>query len=195
MALLDREADIKPYLEIAPSNHTLDAFLDELNASVTSAFNFWTNRQLASATYTQQFNGNGTHELELRFFPVTTLTSVSIDSAWTFAAPISAGDALVDDQLFLIGKNAWPQGVRNIQVVYIAGYLTGSVPADLKHAALLAVEYLFRGRNDQRFGVTNRNKIGETLTFADSFPKSIIDMLAPYIRKRAVEDLRERRGG
>lgn len=195
MALVDLETEVKPWLEIAPSVTTSDNVLLTCMESATAFFESYCERELEEDTYTHQFNGSGRHELRLREFPVSDIHFAAIDSTWAFATPEDLASILIDNELWLVRKEIWPHGIRNIQVSYTAGYDFDDTPTDLRLACLQMVEFLYHGRADHRVGVTNRSKIGETLTFQDSVPKTILDLIAPYRRKGAVAALVRRQGG
>lgn len=194
MSLLDLTTEIKPWLEVPPTVTEWDDLLEELNAATTVFFETYTNRVLEEQDLTHQFSGNGTHRLMLREFPVSQVTRVSLDADWQFPDALDTTEYLIDDDAFLYRKLAWGQGVRNIQIDYTAGYAPDDVPEDLRQAALMLVEFLYHTRNDHRLGLTNRSKVSETMTFQDSVPKIILDMLERYRRPVAVKDLLERVG-
>lgn len=195
MALVDRDLDVKPHLEIAPATTTFDTYLDALAESVTILFETLTNRVLEEQDLTHRFNGNGKHVLVLREFPVSQVTRVAIDATWGFLTPEDTTSYYLDNEVFLVRQNVWPEGIRNIEIDTTAGYAPDDVPEDLRYTALLAIEFFYHGRTDHRLGVTARSKMSESLTFTESLPKTILDMLDPYRRKRAMADLLERVGG
>lgn len=195
MALVDLELQVKPWLEIPASETGSDDVLRLCMESATIFFESYCGRALEQQDRTQQFNGSGSHVLQLQEFPVTQINRVSIDSTWQFPTSIDTSTLLVDNDLFLVRREVWPQGIRNIQVAYTAGYAHSCMPTDLVQACLLMVEFLYHGRSDHRLGVGNRNKMGETLTYQDSVPKVILDLLAPYVRETAVRGLLRRAGG
>lgn len=195
MSLVDLDTDVKPWLEIAPAVISSDDVLQLCMESAIEFFESYTNRVLEEQDLTEQYNGNGTHVMGLRQFPVSQVLGVSIDAAWLFPTSEDSASYILDNDVFLVRKEVWPQGIRNIQVTYTAGYTPDDAPVDLKLASLQMIEFLYKGRGDHRLGVTNRNKIGESLTFQDSVPKTILDLIAPYVREKAVADLVRRAGG
>ena len=193
MAELMSLAEAKTYLDIP--NVSQDTFVQQLIDSVESAFDMATNRKLLEATYIHQFDGNGEHTLISREFPVTAITEVNIDATWVFGAGtiVSTSDYFIDNELLLINKNTWPQGIRNIEISYTAGYSTALVPKDLQQAGFIYIDYLYRINNDRRVGVQTRSKLGENLTYFDGIPKNVLELLEPY--KREVMVASRRKGG
>lgn len=195
MGLVYLQEDVKPWLEIPQTNTSADDVLAQCIEGATIFFESHTERVLEEQDLTHQFNGNGNHVMMLREFPVSQVTNVWVSSDWDFSAPIDNTSYVLDNEAFIVRKTVWDQGVRNIAVQYTAGYAMDYVPADLRQAALMMTEFLWKGRADFRLGVTNRSKGGETLTFQESVPKAILDILETYKRAPYVASLLRRAGG
>lgn len=195
MSLVSLDQDVKPYLEIPLSNTSSDDVLGLCMEASISFFETYTNRVLEEQDLTHDFNGNGTHVLMLREWPVSQVTAVYLDSDWVFASAMDSSEYMLDNEAFVVRKTVWDKGTRNVRVAYTAGYTVEECPPDLQQASLMMIEFLWRMRADQRLSVTNRAKNGETLTFQESIPKSIIDILNGYKRDVAAQDLLRRAGG
>ena len=86
---------------------------------------------------TENYDGNGSDRLLPRNFPITSVSSLSIDGVSIQAAttPTTAG-YLWDGRRILLRGFRFCRGVQNVQLSYSAGY--PSVPLDLKQAAIEA---------------------------------------------------------
>jgi hypothetical protein len=93
----------------------------------------------------ENYDGNGSDRLLPRNFPITAVSSVSIDGVSIQAAttPTTAG-YLWDGRRILLRGFRFCRGVQNIQLSYSAGY--PSVPLDLKQAAIEAFALTYRQR-------------------------------------------------
>jgi hypothetical protein len=94
---------------------------------------------------TENYDGNGSDRLLPRNFPITAVSSVSIDGVNIQAAttPTTAG-YLWDGRRILLRGFRFCRGVQNVQLSYSAGY--PSVPLDLKQAAIEAFALTYRQR-------------------------------------------------
>lgn len=175
-------AEAKTWIGIPTLDISQDTRLDEIIDSVSGFFEIQASHTLKrpGAPFTGFYYGNGKHEILLKEFPSDKPTAVYVDSGWTFASPMTTSDYEVIDGILLVSKIAFPQGIRNVKIIHAAAYAT--IPADLKQATKLAVEFIYRSRNEQRLGKQTVTKVGETTTFAENIPKQILDMLNPYLR-------------
>jgi len=131
---------------------SLDTLIGQLATRATAYFEKSTNRKLELASgLTEDYSGDGTRDLILRYTPVATLTSItlSLDRNFAGATALAAGEYVLDKEAGIVKRvNAttipvqtaragavWPVGDYNVRVVYDAGYAT--VPEDLKEAAIL----------------------------------------------------------
>lgn len=195
MSLVDLSLDVKPYLEIPDSDTSSDDVLGLCMEAASAYCERYTGRILEEQDLTETANGNGTHSLVIRAFPITTISRISIDADWQFLDALDPSEYIVNNECFVVRKLVWPQGIQNIQLTLTAGYAYDDVPADLTQINLHLVEFFYHSRSDHRLGVVNRNKIGETLTFTESVPKTITDMLAPYVWETATKSLLRRNNG
>jgi len=77
----------------------------------------------------------------------------------------------------------------NIKVVYYAGYKSvvapGSgpdLPADLQHASILLVEWMYQMRADRRLGVQGKAKNQENIKFSQGMPPEVVELLEAHRR-------------
>jgi hypothetical protein len=129
----------------------VDARVDATLAALISSSSAWVvsqlGRNILSATYTETRDGDGSRRLLLKNFPVSSVTSLSVDGV-TIPARASLSDdgyVLRSDGLDLVGY-VFARGVQNVSIVYVAGY--SATPADLEQAVNehVALRYRDRGR-------------------------------------------------
>lgn len=180
---------------------TVAALIDNLITEADYGIARYCNRQnestgaeeFSSQTHDEYYDGPGDPRLQLRGYPVSAVSSVTlvgvdgtatstltsgsdyqIDSAngrlkWVSdddGWPESASWDGASGPATMRVKTGWPVGFRNIRVQYTAGYAT--IPYDLRSAAtsIVADMYLNRKRNLQASSV-NLSGIAST-TFADA---------------------------
>lgn len=103
-------------------------------------------RLAASGSVTEYHNGSGSYVLWLDY-PATAVASVStrafITDAWT-----ALGSTTYElDGRKLYGLDVWPEGTRNIKVVYTAGYtapLSTTIPRDVYQLILDYCKHMYR---------------------------------------------------
>ena len=152
--------DVKDWLGL--SSTADDALLARLIASASRFIESWVGRTITSVTYTETFNGDGHARLVLPNYPVTAVSSVTIDgSPIPAAAPAAPNGYLFDALVLYLNGYAFARGVQNVTVVYTAGY--ASVPPDLAQACIELVALRYKERD--RVGQGSKSVGGETITF------------------------------
>lgn len=161
-------ANVKSWLEIDTLVTTNDAILTRLIDSCSSYIESWLNRKILQGTYTENYDGRGGNAITLAQYPITALTSVSIDGvAQTILASTETtktGVRYVDRQLVING-DVFPRGRGNIAVVYTAGY--SSAPSDIEQACIELVSLRYKNGRGNRLGVKSKNLAGEHVLFFD----------------------------
>lgn len=175
------------------------AFLNDTTDANTVIITFWINaasrfcneqtrRLLKSRTLTEYYSGDGTKTLFTRQYPITTLTSVHDDLDRSYGSDT----ALDTDDLALLPQDVaykivydggiFNRGIKNLKVVYVAGYTT--VPYDLQEACLEIIAYWYKNHKEGRFGLTSRN-IGDGSINIETteIPKSAYTVLQRYKKK------------
>lgn len=164
-------ANVKDWLSV--QNTGDDAKITLLISAATQFMKNYMSRDILSANYTEKYNGGNTMRMPLRNFPVTAISSLSVDGVTIPPAANSAGSGyLFDDKMiYLVGSSfgqnspngfTFSRGLQNVIVSYVAGYL--SVPSDLEQACkeLVASKYRRKDRIDQ----VSKNLGGEVVTFS-----------------------------
>lgn len=142
-----------------------DNYLQGLISAASIAFMNQSGRNLMSATYTEQRNGNGGVSLVMRNRPVTAVASLTVGyQGGSFGAPfgaygqptiIPASNGIAPGYLFdvrsikLVGYS-FVRGVMNVTATYTAGYATGSpYILDASQAVCEMVAFLYKVRERQ----------------------------------------------
>jgi len=146
--IFDLDDDYKPYLGIDDYDldDKLESFAEEAEATVKD----YLNRDLTSGTYTEYFDGNGTNQLILGQFPITSVTSISVwddaDEEWDALVEDTDYERLVikeGDYCIYLDDYVFEKGTHNYKVVYVAGYETASIPYKIKLACKKIMKLLY----------------------------------------------------
>ncbi len=150
-------SNVKDYMQIT------DTSSDTVLTRLISAFSQWflskVNRgSLLQTSYTEQRNGQGGDSITTIYWPIQSITSVTVDGN---AIPASDGiiPGYVNDSFTI-----WLKGYRfcrgrgNVQIVYSAGYPT--VPLDIEQAVIDQVAFTLR--RQPNLGSTSQSMNGIT---------------------------------
>lgn len=100
----------------------------------------YTRRVLAADDVNLLLDGSDRIVLDLKEWPINSVSSVKVDPTRQFSADSEVSDYTIRSDLgHLIGRSAWPRGVANIKVEANVGYAT--VPADLEESIIQLVGY------------------------------------------------------
>ncbi len=145
----------------------------------------WLGYDPISQTYTnQKYNGQGTLLLATTAFPITAVSSLTIDgtsiSAQT-SAPLGAGYFFEDRFIHLIGYG-FTKGVQNVVVSYTAGHTF--LPEEISIGCLMTVQALhtagaidpnIAGENAGGFSASYKPNIGV-------IPVGALEIMGPFKR-------------
>ena len=161
MPVLTSLSKLKTHLDIVSSDSSEDNLLNQLINEIEETIFGYVGRgsELGSnQTFTEYLDGNGRDYLFVRYFPLTSITSLSVDSAGNYGVPTNAfatstdwtegtdfGIPHIDESEenrgkivslgsldFKVSPSIFPRGRGNIKIVYTAGYCTP--PKDLQNA-------------------------------------------------------------
>lgn len=155
---------VQEALEISsgPDDARLNGFINRATDIIES----YCGRRFISTTYTNEvYSGDGSQFLELRNFPVTTLSQLQMRTG-DFSAPnwetidtalyqlkTEGGQDrgiiyLASPGLLVAGFNdsGFIKGTNNFRTTYTAGYAFASLPNDLQEVCIEIVSYLFNRR-------------------------------------------------
>lgn len=178
MADLTTLANVKQYLGIANAGD--DALLTSLVSRISANVQNWLNRNILSAAYTETLDGNGGFALVFKNYPVTAVTSLTID---TLVIPLAANSTQSGfmwnaDKIVLNGYR-FTRAMQNVVVSYAAGYAT--VPADLEEAVIELIGFAYKSRD--RIGLASKGLAGEQTNFiTKDMPETVRTVLNQYKR-------------
>lgn len=155
MGTLTTRASAKELLGIPSAVTAYDAVIDTLVAAVDGIVEDYCHRRFADTTRTEYYDGqSGQRRLCLRHYPIISITSIHDDANRDYGADtlVDADDYTFDtgddsDGIVRFDGTTLSRGIRNIKVVYRAGYAT--IPKPLARAADLIVASLYNRRKAQ----------------------------------------------
>lgn len=178
MADLTSLANVKQWLNLTVG--TDDALLTRLIGAASDYIQTWLNRTLASAAYTENRDGPGGTRLMFANYPVTIVTSVSIDGTVIppSTGPLVPGWVANSTSVQLRGSYRFSDGIQNCVVAYTAGYAT--TPAEVEQACIELVARRYK-KDRVAIGVSSKQLAGETITFSEKdFSDAIRETLIQY---------------
>lgn len=173
-------AAVKRHLKIDTLDTDHDAELEALINAAYLMLEGYIHHPLKAADYTEYYDGDGTNSVVLRKYPINSIASVHDDPDRVFGSDtlIPSTDYLIDNddqvgslRLFL-NTLSFSEAIKNVKVVYNAGYTT--IPADAERACILLVDYLFNRAGS--VGLTSQSMGGKSESYSD-------EALPPFIRQ------------
>lgn len=153
--------DLKPWLSLAATDVAHDAMLEVRANAVTEEIERETGRVFVSRSITQTLDGPGGPLLYLRGYPVTAVSSFTLDGD-----AVSSEDYVLDADAGILKRESgvWTAGVGNYVITYTAGYARASLPSSVLTlgAELLRARYLTWSANGDAFQSVQMG--GTTLT-------------------------------
>lgn len=179
-------SDLKDYCQITTAS--FDGILASIKASTEQWVKTYCRDPFLVATRTEYYDGNGTAVLRLRHYPITTLTSLNIDAARTFAAATAVAAAnIISSEInnaqgvVELFDRVFSTGQKNVRVVYSAGHAT--IPADLAHAVKIICFREWLLQDKQLTGQTAQNLGDKTVSLnLEEIPRNAWDILNSYKR-------------
>jgi hypothetical protein len=175
-------ADVKAWLQTGQAAFpaTDDALLTRLMTAASQYIQTWLNRPIALTDYLETRDGTGGHRLQFACFPVTAVSTLTIDDQSVPAAPATtaAGYSFSTTQLSVRGYR-FNRGAQNITFAYTAGYST--TPSEVAQACIELVALRYRERT--RIGEVSRSLGGaETVAYAQKDMSDAIKTLLQRYR-------------
>lgn len=134
---------LKQDLNIANSNDDvqLQRILDEISGWFLNQIN---RGSLLNATYNERRNGNGGDSIVPRYYPLTAVSSITINGTTIPASPDGVQSGFINDEwtIYLVGCYRFLRGRQNIVLNYTAGYAT--VPPEVERGVLDQCIFTFR---------------------------------------------------
>jgi len=141
----------KLWLNIDSSNANSDVLLSRLITAASKLLIVWLDRNsLLSASYSDVLDGNGHDGLHLKNWPITAVSSVTVNGIVVSLSTDGRTNGYVFDDKFLYILPAtnvghFQKGIRNVLVSYTAGY--AEVPFDVEQACIELVALRYRERD------------------------------------------------
>jgi len=187
--------EVKTYLGLTGTDD--DDLIDALIAATSEAIETYCGREFASQTHTEYHDGRGAERLILDHRPVVSVTSLHDDPARNFA-----DDSLINPDDYVVYEDAgiiemcgvrsffappgafFSDALRNVKVVYVAGY--DSAPSDVALACKLITAALYHRGKQGADGISSENHAGAyAATYAgELFTPEIRALLAHHREAR-----------
>lgn len=158
-------ADVIGYINFAQTPSIDEqALIQRLVTAASDFIQTHLNRAFNSASYTEYRNGTGGVTLVFSDYPVTAVSSVTIDGQVVAlsADRIAPGYVFSDSVLYLVGGLKFTKGIQNVKVVYTAGY--AEIPFDIAQVTIDLVGRKYKER--KRIGLVSENIGQQTITYA-----------------------------
>lgn len=174
--------DVKTYLGLTGTDH--DTRLTALVEAASEAIESFCRRQFTQTQHTEYHDGMGSGVLLLDHHPAQSVTSVKVDANRAFASAeaIDSDDYVVygDEGMIQLVAGTFAAGVRNVQVVYTAGY--SAIPDDVAQACVqLVAAWFHRGRQGADGIDTERLGDYSASYAARGLPQPVVELLTPYL--------------
>lgn len=168
--------NVKSWLGLTAN--TDDTLLSRMVTALSQYIQTWLNRQIASASYAETRDGTGRNRLVFADYPVTAVSSVTVDGV---PIPASTGVTVpgyfFDDKSITLRGYVFTKGQGNVVLSYTAGY--ASTPVDLEQACIELIAFRYRERD--RIGHSSKSLGGEVVSFTIAdFPVDVKTILNNY---------------
>lgn len=173
-------AQVKNHLDI--TDNTDDALIASYIAQIGDFLRRKIGRIIESAEVTEYHDGDNIKgEIFLANYPVSSLASLQYRSGG-FATPVwvdyPEGDYLLSEDDGTIQMNSVFSGLKNIKVVYSAGWEAGSIPEGLQLAAIKLVSKVYNKRRSD--GFSSEEVAGARIEWDSFLSKDIEELINPY---------------
>jgi uncharacterized phiE125 gp8 family phage protein len=183
-------ATAKVHLDIPSADVSQDAKLELYINTASERVERYLDRKLIYQAHTERQDGRSSDRIMLRQYPAEKPTALYDDPAWDFLTPYEASQYDIEDAgVVVLRYGRFMRANLNIKVIYNAGYKSvvspgagPNLPADLQHACLLLVEWMYQMRADRRLGVKGKAKNQENISFSQGMPPEVIELLEPHRR-------------
>lgn len=171
-------AVVKGYLPgLDPVDTQFDDLLARLISAVSAQFTGEVGRDLSSASATEVYDGHGGKRLTPNRWPITAVSSLTVDGEAIAARASVTGTGYVIDNgtSIVLAGYRFTEGTQNVSLTYTAGYTT--MPSDVEQAVVKMVALQFKDKD--RIGQGSRSVSGESVSYADApvlaYWRSVVD--------------------
>ena len=147
---------------------SLTAFLDSAIQIISDKIEEYVGHGIIAQNYTGYYDGNGRAKLFVENYPINNLISLQFkynptDTSWNdFYSGSQTGNQVAYSNHIQLWTQNFPCGMKNIKVVYNAGYTV--VPGDIKQIALEAIQeyYNYSKQGNDTLGFKSKTFGGES---------------------------------
>lgn len=183
---LTTSANVKAFKNITGSDH--DAEITRLIPAVDAFIKEYCNRTVLEETTITEYHstGEGQIVLMLKNWPVSSITSLYDDPYRSYGAGtlIASTDYILDESTGIVSLDGvtFSGGLKNVKVVYVGGYASGSSQLKLMEQAAIELVWLARQKGDQALiGLTGRSVAdGRTDVFSMDWPTGVREILDKF---------------
>lgn len=180
---------VRVYCKASATAH--DAVLTKIADGVSEKIDSYIRRPLVTRSIVENRDGNDTEVLQLRHFPVQTVTQVRIRASLLDTWEVIAVDNYELDGFrgYLYLKSlCWPKAAQSCEVTYTAGFAaqnSTSLPQDVVQAGLDFVKFIYdRWKSDVvALGSVNMQQAGSAV-IVPALPKDVTDTLERFVKRR-----------
>lgn len=171
-----------------------DSIISGYINAASARFEAETGRSLKSRSWTEYYDGNGTSELYLNNWPLSsTSITITIDADRAFTSTddqVTSTDVMLDTELgrVWLDNKTFDSGTQNVKVEYTAGYSTDSEHA-LVEAAKDYVRLMWSRRvngGGPAYGIRTESYEGVSRTYETDLPWSVKKVLDMYRGHHAI---------
>lgn len=163
---------VKEFLQIATAVTDDDTFITNLISRISADIEKECGRTFLAANYTEYHDGDSTSILMLDQYPVNSITSIhdDVDREYNADDLIDSDDYAFYSESGIVELDGltFATGIKNIKVIYNAGYTT--IPTDLEQACIkrVAIEYLTGKAGVNAFDSDNVTRLEKMKESADA---------------------------
>lgn len=202
---LTTTAAVKIYLNIDSTNTNRDTAIAALVTRYSSAVSVFCNRTFLQADLTQYHSGDGTPDIWVDNYPITSPVTGSyglwLDSNRAFGSSTILDEDVAGtgggDYILIRGGGeegcgrirrkygTWPLGDENIKTTLQCGYASGSIPNPVVEAVHMWIGKAFQVSERRAWDTTTTSTVGGggSVTFVEhKMPLDIESMLIPWRR-------------
>lgn len=177
--------EAKSYLKITGSGE--DAILTDFVDSISKAVATYCRRKLVKATFTEYYNGGGIGRINLKNYPIVSITTIHDDSNRTYDATtlVDSDDYYFDaDKGFveLYDGGIFTDSVQNVKIVYLAGYVAGTdMPYDIELACKIWLSKVYHQYSKQSIHVSSESLRERSVSYRqEDIPIEVKRLLERY---------------
>jgi hypothetical protein len=145
--------NVKVFLNKAVLTQEQTATVQMLIGLIDGVISNYCGWQMLSTTYTgKKYDGDGRSELDLRVYPITSVTKVMVNGEdVTASVSINADEGII---YFPSGSGTFTTGKLNVEVDFVGGFVPGSIPSELVYAANYLTTINYNRIDSENIGVS-----------------------------------------